>query len=347
MPRLRGGGVVLVAALLVSLPAVADPLDRAKAAIDQSDYFTARTALDELLKAGTSKPDEVAEIYKLSGYVAGALGDSKAAKAAFERCLALAPTAALPAGTSPKIIKSFTAAQDTFKNKKPLEVKTETTTEPPTVTIEVVSDPLKMIVKLEATFVVDGKAEQKLGKPFEQAETGKVTIDLPKGKRIDLRLAAIDEYGNRLSEVGSKSVPIVIVGKAEPVGPVVVKPKPKPVKAYKERPLQWRWWLWAGAGVVFLGAGSYFAIDAVIKKGELEDLGAESANHTFDEVERVESRARRDVLFANIGLIAGGAFAITAGVLYLTRPKQPTERRMAVTPTVHPRGAGVALGGSF
>jgi tetratricopeptide (TPR) repeat protein len=350
MPGLRGAGVVLVAALMVSIPAgpaIAEPpLERAKTAIDQSDYFSARSALDEALRSGSNKPDELAEIYRLGGYVAGALGDAKAAKAAFERCLTLAPNSALPAGTAPKIIKSFVAAQEALKAKKPLEIKTETTVDPPAVTIEVVEDPLKMIVKVQATFVVDGKPEDKLEKDVAE----KVTIELPKGKRIDLRVAALDEHGNQLAELGSKSVPIVIVGKGEP-GAVVIEPPPpkstKPVEPYEARPLYLQWWLWGGASVVFVGLGGYFGVSAILARNELQDLGDESGNHPFDRVKSVEDRARRNVLLTNIGLIAGGAFAVTAGVLYLTRPKQPTERRMAVTPSVDRNAAGVVLGGTF
>lgn len=343
-----GGGGVFVAALLVALagPAVAETaLDRAKAAIEQSDYFTARSALDEALRSGTNKPEDLAEIYRQSGYVAGALGDAAAAKTAFERCLALAPNSALPAGTAPKIIKSFVAAQESLKNKK-LEIKTETAAEPPSVTVQIVDDPLKMIVKVQATFVVDGKPEE----TRDAAAGDKVTLDLPAGKRIDLRVAALDEHGNKLVELGSKDVPIVIVGKGGEGGTIVKKPPPQqpaPIASYKARPLYLQWWLWGGASVLVLGAGAYFGVEAILAKNELQDLGDESGNHPFDQVKSVEDRARRNVLLTNIGLIAGGAFAITTGVLYLTRPKQPTERRMAVTPTVHSNGAGVVLGGTF
>jgi hypothetical protein len=343
MPRLRGQGV-LIAVLLAVANAQAGPVDKAKAAIDQSDYFSARSSLDEALRSGTNNRDELAEIYRLSGYVAGALGDAKAAQAAFERCLALAPTSALPAGTSPRILKSFTAAQDAFKTKKPLEIKTATSADPPTVTIDVVNDPLNMIVTLKAIVVVDGKPEQTIDKPTAAT----VAIELPKGKRIDLRVAAVDEHGNRVAEVGSKAVPVVIVGKQDPVA--VGKPPPpkrKPSKPYAERPLYLQWWLWGGAAVALLGAGSYFGVDAVLTKGDLVDINAESSNHQFEEAQAIENHARRSVLFANIGWIAGGAFAITAGVLYLTRPKQPTERKMAVTPAVHPRGGGLVVGGQF
>ncbi len=346
MPRLRGACVVLFGALLLTTSAVADPLDKAKAAVDDSDYFSARSALDEALRSGTNRPDQLAEIHRLSGIVAASLSDPKAAKEAFQRCLALAPQTTLPVGTSPKIAKPFAAAQDFFKGKSPLQIKTATTNDPPSVTIDIVADPLSMIVKLQAIVIIDGKPEKAIDKPVGEH----VTIELPKGKRIDLRVTALDDHDNRLVEVGSKEVPIVIVGKPEPSDAVIIAPKPpkpKPVKPYNPRPLYLQWWLWGGASVVFLGAGGYFGIDAVRTKNKLDALAAESSNHTFDEAKEIESRARRSVLLTNISLIAGGAFGITAGVLYLTRPRQTTERRLAVTPVVHSSGAGLVLGGLF
>lgn len=356
MPRLWGACVVLVGVVALATTAVAGPIEDAKTAIDTSDYFGARSTLDRALQAGRNKPADLAEIYRLSGLVAAALGDPKAAKTAFQKCLALAPQSTLPPGTSPKIQKPFTAAQDFFKTQQPLEVKTATTNDPPTVTIEVVHDPLKMIAKLQAVVVVDGKPEQVIDQPVGPS----VTIELPKGKRrLDLRVNALDDKGNHLAEVGSKDVPIVIVGKAEPVVVGPTKPPPdkaKPVvKPFRKRPLYLQWWVWGSAAIVFGGASGYFAFDVVSKKNQLDDLGAESANHSFDEAKNLEDRARRSALFTNIGLIAGGTFAVTATILYLTRPKRPAQERrqdppepaVSVAPLVHPQAAGLVLGGHF
>jgi hypothetical protein len=334
---------ILIFALAGS--AGAAPLDKAKAAIDNSEYFAARSELETALRAGDNQPAELAEIHKLSGIVAAALGDPKAAKEAFQRCLALAPQTSLPAGTSPKIAKPFTAAQDFLKDKQPLQIKPATTGDPPSVTIEVVSDPLTMIAKLQAIVVVDGKPEQTLDKPVDK----QVKIALPKGKRLDLRVVASDEHGNHLVELGTRDVPIVIVGKPDAPVVVVAKPKPKPQPGpYRDRPLYLKWWLWGGASVVFLGASGYFGIDSIRQKNKLDDLTAESANHSFDEAKAIEDDARRSVLITNITLIAGGAFAITGAVLYLTRPRQPeAARSISVAPVVHPTGGGLVLGGHF
>ena len=71
--------VLLVFGLLAKAATADTPLEAAKAAVDASDYLTARTQLDAIVAAGASGPDELAEVYRLTGIVAGALGDAKAA----------------------------------------------------------------------------------------------------------------------------------------------------------------------------------------------------------------------------------------------------------------------------
>jgi hypothetical protein len=63
----------------------------------------------------------------------------------------------------------------------------------------------------------------------------------------------------------------------------------------------------------------------------------------FTEAQDLESRARREALFCNIGLGAAGAFAIGATILYLTEPRMET--RISALPTRG--GATVVYGGTF
>ena len=338
--------VALVCAIASS--AAADPLDTAKAAVDKSDYPAAKAALADALAAGDNSPEQLAEIYRLSGIVTAALGDEMAATEAFERCLALSPKATLPAGTSPKITRPFAAAQAYYKDHQRVDVKTETAAQPPTITVIVASDPLAMIAKVRVVVVADGKAEQTL----DRAASERTAVALPKGKRLDLRVIVLDDKGNRIAEVGSKDVPIVVVGPGESVVQVNVPPagakKPEPTKPRgpeHPRPLYLQWWLYGGAAVAFAGAGTYFGIDALRAKSQLDDFNAHSANHNFDEATSLESRARRSVLFTNIGLIAGGAFAAATTVLYLTRPRHAVERQVSIAPA--PGGAVLVVGGDL
>lgn len=341
--------MALAVALALSAPVQAGPLDDAKVAVEASDYLKARAALAEALASGAHGREELAELHRLSGIVEGALGDPKAATAAFHRALVLSPKVALPPGTSPKITRPFTAAQGLAKGSAPLEIKSETESEPPAVTVIVASDPLSMIKRVRVTVVADGKPEEAIDRPAAE----RTTVELPAGARLDVRIAVIDEHGNRLAELGSREVPIVVLGKAPAPRPAggttaVMRPPPREVlpPPRSPRPLYLKWWLWGGAAVAFGAGAAYFGIDAVLAKGELDDLNASSVEHSFDEAKDVEGRARRSVLLTNIGWGAAGVFAVGATILYLTEPRRPrAERRVTVAPT---RGGGaLVLGGRF
>jgi len=311
-------GIAIVVALVSAGTARADgALARARKAFDDLDYPEAETALGEAIAEGGHKPAEMIEIYKLSGIVAASVGDGKAATEWFKRLLALSPTASLPSGVSPKIGKHFGAAQAFIKSKEPLSVKNETSSDPPSVTVVIESDPMEMIAKASVTFVVDGKPERTL----DGEGTDKIKIDLPHGHRIDLRITVLDGHKNHLVEMGTREVPIVITGAEEK--PAV--PKQKVVKHEKPRaPLPWyfKWYLWAGAGVVFSGTATYFGLEARSDAKALQDVFDHDVEHSQAESYAIEDRARRNVLFTNISFGLAGAFALGAGVLYLLEPKQ-------------------------
>jgi hypothetical protein len=334
--------MALAVALALSSPAQAGPLDDAKSAVESSDYIRARTALTEALASGEHGRDELAEIYRLSGIVAGALGDPKAATAAFQRALALSPKVALPPGTSPKIARPFAAAQNLAKQSAPLEIKSETEVAPPSVTVIVASDPLSMIARVRVAVVADGKREQMFDRPASE----RTTVELPAGARLDVRIAVVDERGNRLAELGSREVPIVILGKAPLPPPEVAVKAPPPRPSRPPRPLYLKWWLWGGGAAAFGAAAVYFGIDAVLAKRELDDLNRNSVEHSFDEAKDVEGHARRSVLLTNIGWGATGVLAVGAAILYLTEPRPARgERRVTIAPA---RGGGaLVLGGRF
>lgn len=337
--------MALAVSLALSSPAVAGPLDDAKAAVEASDYLKARTALAEALASGAHGREELAELHRLSGIVAGALGDPKAATAAFQRALALSPKAALAPGTSPKIARPFAAAQNLARQSAPLEIKSETEASPPSVAVVVVSDPLSMIARVRIVVVADGKPEQAFDRPASE----RTVVELPAGARLDVRIAALDEHGNRLAELGSREVPIVILGKAPPPPPPGVdglEVPPPPPPAREPRPLYLKWWMWAGTAIAFGAGAAYFGVDAWLAKRELDDLNRNSVEHSFDEAKDVEAHARRSVLLTNIGWGAAGVFAAGATILYLTEPRAPRgERRVTVAPV---RGGGaLVLGGRF
>jgi hypothetical protein len=336
-------GRALVAIAICAGVAAADPLGDAKTQVSNSEYLKAGASLDAAYASGTNNPDQLAEIWRLRGIVAGALGDTKSSTDAFQKCLVLAPNADLPPGTSPKIMRPFQAAQKAAN--APLKIKQTTTEEPPSVSVAIASDPMSMIAQIVVDVRVNGGATQKLEKKFAGQDA--IEFALPAGGRLDLQIAALDEKGNRLAELGSADVPIVIVGKqAQQV--VVAKPlaKPKqPPQPVHERPLIWKWWLWGGAAVVVGGVATGFGIDGLLAKRDLEHMNRESPNHRFTEAQALERRARRDFLISNITFPVAGALAVTATILFLTDPGKPTERRVTAVPIEG--GGAVVFGGHF
>lgn len=340
--------VAVAAALLTVLAATsahADALGDARKAVEGSDYLRARPALEDALEAGTAGPTDLAEIYKLTGVVEAALGNVDASQQAFARWLALEPKGSLPPGTSPKITRPFSAAQDHAKKAGPLSAKAETSDDPPSVTLVVVNDPAKMIVGAKVYFSADRKPEQTL----EADGTGKVTIELDLGRRIDLRLHAVDRYGNRVVELGSKDVPIVITGsgKAKPIDPkdreLLVSKKHEPAQP---RAWYWKWWVWGTATVIATGVGGYFAWQTRSDLQRLDYLSSNSLDYRWADAQAVEHSARRNLLVTDIAAGTAGVFALGTVILFLTRPAtSESELRATITPT---RGGGaVSFGGHF
>jgi tetratricopeptide (TPR) repeat protein len=333
---MRALGVILTLVALCRVSFAESALELARHDVETSDYLAARGALVSALDAGTASPEDLAEIYKLSGIVEGALGKDAEATAAFARWLAIDPKGTLPPGTSPKITRPFDAAA---KKADALKVKVDTEAAPPSVTLVIQSDPQHLVTRARVFVRADGGAETKV----EASGAERIKLALPAGKRLDLRVQALDEHGNRVVELGSAEVPIVITGAAPDV---VVAKKPVAIhheESHAQRPLYLRWWLWGAVGVAFAGAGTYFGIEARTDANALTALNAASQQHVFTEAQDLESRARREALFCNIGLGAAGAFAIGATILYLTEPRMET--RVSAVPTRG--GATVVYGGTF
>jgi hypothetical protein len=328
----------------VAPDARADALADARKAVEGSDYPAARTLLTTALEAGKARPDELAEIYKLTGICEGALGNAAGAGEAFGKWLSLDAKGTLPFGTSPKIMRPFTAAQDKAKKTGLVEAKAETDDDPPAVTLVVVNDPQKLIVGAKVYFRVDKQAEQTL----EGDGNDRIKLELETGKRIDLRLHAVDKYGNHVVELGSKEVPIVITstGKTK----TIIDPKDtalvtkKPTEPPTPRAWYAQWWLWGIGTVVATGTAGYFAWQTRQDVNELNYLNDNSLAHPFSDAQAVESRARRNLLVTNITAGVAGAFALGTAILFFTRP-DTSESRVAVTPTAG--GGAIVFGGHF
>ena len=343
-------GIIVVICLVAAgrIAAADDAIAKAQAAVDDSDFDTAKSVLGDALASGKYGPDELVDLYRLSGIVAASFGDAAAATDAFEHLIALSPKASLPPGTSPKIAKPFKAAVDYYKKREPIRAKAETSEHPATITLVIASDPLHMIEKARATFRGSGRSE----KTLEATGTGRIAIELPRARRLDIVLAGLDAHGNRVVELGSTDVPIVIVDESAPAEVEPVK-KPPPgevetrVVPAARRPIVLRWQTWGVATVTFAVAGAVFGIATIADITTLNRLNAQSVDHSFAEAQAAESNARRDLILAQSFGIAAGAFAVGTIILKVTTPRARIERVPHVTALPLHRGGGLALGGHF
>lgn len=338
-------GLVLSVMLLSSarIAHADDSLAQARKAIAESDYAAAKVKLAAARDAGGASPEDTAELYRLSGVVSAAMGDAKAATEAFQYLLALSPKATLPAGTSPKITRPFEAAGRYFTSHGRLELKLETAATP-AITLVLVSDPLHMVARARVVFSVDGGAEQ----TREAAASDRTTIALPAGRRIDARVAALDASGNRLVELGSKEVPVVILGNGAPIAaaPRATPAAPRPevvASSSSSLPLYRRWWPYAIGAAVFGGAGGYFAWQAKSDADDANDLlAADAPRAAFNDA---VDRGKRNTLFANIGVGVAGALAITSGVMFWLAPREHREAQLSAVPVAG--GGTLVFGGRF
>lgn len=346
---LRRGSHLSLACLLVALAAATARADADLAAItaalDNSDYPGAQELVAKGLSAGGNSPDTTASLYRMQGVIEGSLGNTQPATDAFLRALALDPKLSLPAGTSPKVMKPFEAARNFYRTNAPLKVKVETRPSPPAVTIVVQSDPMKMVSRARVAVVADAKPEQMLD--------GTGTIELPAGSRLDLRVTVLDANGNRLVQIGTTEVPLVIVsapsrGIGTTTGVTPPPPKKKrPAEPVRERPVYLAWWLWGGAAVVLAGVGTGYGIGAIQAQSDLEELNRTSSAHSFDDATAVEDTIRTRLLVTNITYGAAIACGVTAAILFLTKPSAAERSSISIAPAPTRGGGAIVLGGEF
>jgi serine/threonine-protein kinase len=102
-----------------------------------------------------------------------------------------------------------------------------------------------------------------------------------------------------------------------------------------------------GAGLLALGAGSYFGIRAIRKNHDAERQNDCSGN-TCPDARGVSAtdQALDSARAANVAFAAGGAMLIFGALLYAVAPSA-SERHVAVAPALFHAGSGLSLAGKF
>lgn len=302
---LAGAGVTLglaaFAALASPRPAAAEARDlvaEAEDHLEALEFERARATIAEAVHAGASGPAELADIYRLSGVIAGSYGDEDGAARAFRRWLALEPEAALEEGVSPRIAEPFERARAEMAGEPAIAIDAYLIDGDRRVAVMAIADPLEMVEGASAHF----RTEDGVTRSAREVGDSPYAIDLPLGVRGEVSVALRDRHGNRLGEA---EVALDRGRSREaPVGDTEAAPGP---------PLYARWYMWAGAATGFAGAAAYFGLSARSEERRLAGIIAASEDYEFEEAQAVEARARRSARFAS----AAGIAAASAGVAAL------------------------------
>jgi tetratricopeptide (TPR) repeat protein len=345
---LRGSRAVAVALAIAMYvaPAAAradesDHLAAARQAMGALKYEQALHALEKALYSGKQGPEDMKTIYRMMGEIQAALGQQAQADRHFRSLLALDPVAELARGISPKIQQPFQAARTYMSSRGRLAVSCTVDVAAAAVQLDVQADPADLVGGARVVYRLADGSEQIL----EATGRGSHTLRMPTTEPVTLICAALDEHGNRLSEIGSWSEPLRLAP-ASPEPPPVVSAPPR--REAPAPPFYGRWYVWTTATVVAAGAGGFFAWQAGQDQGELERLNQTSPDHSFSEAEAIERRGRRNALIANISFGAAGAFAIATVVSLVLEPDAPAaEGSTALAPLLLQQGAGLSVAVTF
>ena len=303
-------------------------LATARKAFEDVEFAVAAQSLERALEQGGHSQVQLAEIYRLSGQVAVAMGRTQAANDAFTRWVLVEPKATFGPEVSPKITAVLEQARSSLSGKRfRLTVRSvpgSDTAPAGSISVEISENPLAMIATVQAEFSVNGAP-----RTVSAAVSSAVTLSLPTKPDGSVTIRARDSFGNDLhSTIVPAPVPEPAV--AQPIIQVDTARSAK-------RPMYARWYVWAGASAALLATGIGFGLSARSAQDELDDITAGSEQHVFRDAQRVEDRGQRSALIANVSIAASAGFAVLAGVLawkQLSARRGEEIPRTSVVPTV-------------
>ncbi|ACY18937.1 hypothetical protein [Haliangium ochraceum] len=345
--RVRAAVVAALSGCLLALvPASAAAeesphLAEAREAMDSLEYERALKLLEKALASGDNDPAATREIHRALGEVQASLGRRAEAEVHFRQLLALDADADIGEGISPKIRIPFDAAQEYLATRGQVELRCDGDAAENQVAVRVDNDPVDIVAGARVFYRA---ADDPAGEPqmIEERGRGSQRLTLPSAGGVEFTCAAIDEYGNRLLEIGSWEQPL----RMQESAPVVVSEE-----TGSSTPIYGRWWLWGSAAVVAGGVGGYFGYQVSQDQAELDELNQNSAEHDFAEAEAVAERGERNALIANIAIGAAGVFAAASVIALIVDHESDEPQRdegvSALSPMLLPGGGGFTVSLDF
>lgn len=314
-----------------------EAFETAREQIDELRYEDALTTLDASLRSGKHGPADLARLYLFLGELHASMGDEDKAIDSFRRALLIDPTVELDEGLSPKISEPYQQAKKWLRDKTPVRIVHRILERKQRVIAVILqSNPLDLMAGARLSYwTADGQSD-------EVSASGKDRIDLQVPNNTERFVAAgIDQYGNRVVELGSAVAPLTLDPDEIPTTSTAAGSAGH--RDSSSGSLITHWAVWGGVALAFAGVGTWAGLTARAEVDELDRARASSEQFEFSDVKAVADRAERRALIANISFAAAGASAIAATYFFLRRDKgsKRSAERAAVVPAIGEHSAGV------
>jgi tetratricopeptide (TPR) repeat protein len=209
---------------------------------DQKYYEDAVFALNKFFRTPRNSRADLVKGYVLAARVALATGNEAQARQAMARALALDPSVEPPPSVGPEIHRVYDAARKELEGKGVLAVKHTARGDVapgqlPTIRVDVIADPLRMIQKLVLHYRSGGSlaySEVESSEPGALVLPKTLSSGLRSGTKIEYYIDAVDESGGILQSLGTAEGPFAI-------------------NVREDRPFYKSWWFWGVAGAVAVG----------------------------------------------------------------------------------------------
>jgi len=268
--------------LLLSVPAAGsranEHLEEAQQLYKRLKYADVPARLEKALAVEGNTKEELCAIWELMGRAYVVLENEKAAKKAFKKLLSIDPDHRLSPGTSPKILRFFSAVKKKYKPPPRVAFSGKArvfTTPAKMARAEVlVDDPQGAVMRVDL-WVKTRKLGRFRKRKMMHVGKNRYTSYLPikridaGGTRVEYYIQARGKGRKVLATLGTRERPRVITLRLPP--PIVETPPPPPPRQPvppEEDPVRvstpWyhQWWFWTAVGVVAIGAGVGIGIAA-------------------------------------------------------------------------------------